>query len=142
MNNFEVREYILRQLVHLEESKKTMLDAYFPLPDRHAERKSTEILFGRYVHRIEKLLFCLTHEPDFQLTFVVIDSTVTIRDKRSQVLERYKICYPDKADIDAGCISFLSPLGRQLLLSPIYSTVQVALPGGECEYTVERITVP
>ncbi|MFB9327977.1 GreA/GreB family elongation factor [Paenibacillus aurantiacus] len=142
MNNLEIRAYILGQLVHLEESKKAMLDAYFPLPDRHVERKSTEILLERYVHRIEKLLFCLTHEPDFKLTFVVIGSTVTIRNKQSHVAESYKICYPDHADIDAGCISFLSPLGRQLLLSPIYSTVNVAVPDGECEYVVECISVP
>lgn len=142
MNNFEARAYILRQLVHLDESKKTMLDAYFPLPDRLAERKSIEIMLERYVHRIEKLLFCLTHEPDYTLTFVVVGSTVTIRNTQSQVSESYKICYPDHVDIDAGCISFLSPLGRQLLLLPIYSTVQVAVPDGQLEYVVERITMP
>ncbi|MBB3113350.1 transcription elongation factor GreA [Paenibacillus phyllosphaerae] len=139
MNNFDMRDRILQQLVRLEESKTDFLD-HFPLPAGYEERRSVAILMERYVHRLEKLLFFLTHDSGFRLNFVIIDSTVTIMNTQLNTLESYKICFPDNSEVDAGHISFLSPIGRQLLLAPIYTNVNLTVPDGECEYVVNQIT--
>ncbi|MCR2805798.1 GreA/GreB family elongation factor [Paenibacillus soyae] len=142
MHTLELKDQILHQMIRLEESKTDMLNAHFPLPSRVRERKEIEILLQRYVHRLEKLVISLNQEPDFRLTCVIIGSTVSIRSKQWNASETYRICYPDNSDIDTGCISFLSPLGRQLLLAPLYTDVKVELPDGEYEYVVEQISYP
>jgi regulator of nucleoside diphosphate kinase len=70
---------------------------------------------------------------------VTMHSRVSVRDLKSRETETYTLVFPDDADIDAGKLSVLAPLGAALLGASEGEVVEFAAPGGTRRLRVEKI---
>ena len=71
---------------------------------------------------------------------VYIGTKVTVWYEEDHEEEDYVICYPEQSDPDTGFISFLSPVGKQLLLKNINEKLLLKIPTGEVPVTIKEIT--
>ena len=134
----ELKEYFSRQLVLLDENKLEFLDLYFPYAQFNPERKKVDSLIAEYTQQIEKLL---NSDPLKEIPrFVFIGSTVTCLDLDQQVADQYTICFPEESDPDNGLISFLSPVGQQLLLAKVNHPLTIETPNGKLRVLVSEVS--
>ncbi|HQI28251.1 MAG TPA: nucleoside diphosphate kinase regulator [Sedimentisphaerales bacterium] len=70
---------------------------------------------------------------------VTMNSTVEIRDLKSGETETYTLVYPERADINANCISILAPIGTAILGCRVGDVVRVKTPSGVRRIRVEEI---
>lgn len=131
------REKLVAQLITLGEEKRAFLDAYFDM--REPERSHMERLLKAYTQCVEKLL----QEPDGELdSMVLIGSSVGFEYIDFHTSDSFMITMPDEADPDKGCISFLSPVGHQLLLGRKGEVRVVNTPSGSMRIRITQIGMP
>ncbi|NGX98580.1 MAG: nucleoside diphosphate kinase regulator [Candidatus Afipia apatlaquensis] len=70
--------------------------------------------------------------PDARLLpgLVTMDSEVTFRDDISMQERAVTLVYPEAADVDAGRISILTPIGAALIGLSVGQTIEFQTPGG------------
>ncbi|WP_440111567.1 GreA/GreB family elongation factor [Paenibacillus sp. QZ-Y1] len=128
------REKLVSQLFTLGEEKRTFLDAYFDV--REPERIELERLLIAYTQCVEKLLL----GPDEDLDSVVlIGSFIQFEYVDFHTSDSFWIVMPDDANLDAGRISFLSPVGRQLLLGSVGEIRSVNTPSGSMKVRITKV---
>lgn len=71
---------------------------------------------------------------------VEIGSTLVVKKQSSGEEAKYQIVGPEEVDIAAGKISYLSPLGSELLKKKRGEIVTVITPKGKMAYEIIRIT--
>lgn len=99
--------------------------------------QTTEFL-AREIERAEIL-------PDARLLpgLVTMDSEVTFRDDISMQERAVTLVYPEAADVDAGRISILTPIGAALIGLSVGQTIEFQTPGGRWRsLTVLRVQQP
>lgn len=138
--NQNFREVLRSQLSFFEEQRLNFLDTYVSsqYDNRHL-RKKIEQMIERYVDEVGRLVAMETLQPD-PLERVLIGAVVIIRYEDELDTDTLTVCFPDQSDPDQGRISFLSPIGSQLLLARTNDVVQVSTPNGEMNISVEHIT--
>jgi transcription elongation factor GreA len=134
----KLKEHFSRQLVLLDENRSEFLDLYFPYAHSNQERKKMDSLIAEYTRQIGKLLRSDPLEEIPQ--FVFIGSTVTCLDLDHHVEDQYTICFPEESDPDNGLISFLSPVGQQLLLAKVNHPVTIETPNGKLRVFVSKVS--
>ncbi|MGQ8872637.1 GreA/GreB family elongation factor [Paenibacillus sp. TSA_86.1] len=128
------REMLVSQLLILGEEKRTFLDAYFDV--RSPERVQLDKQLMAYTERVEQLLA----GPDELLSSVVlIGSQIELEYVDFHTLDRLTIVMPEEADPDEGQISFLSPVGRQLLLGNKGEIRAISTPSGSMKIRIASI---
>ena len=70
---------------------------------------------------------------------VTMNSRVRVRDLESDETEVYTLVYPDEADIEAGRVSAISPLGRALLGRRAGEEIEVVAPMGVRRMKIEKV---
>ncbi len=70
---------------------------------------------------------------------VTMNTQVQVRDVKADETEVYTLTYPDEADIDAGKLSVLAPLGMALLGTKVGQTVKFDAPAGQRRLKIEKI---
>jgi len=70
---------------------------------------------------------------------VVFGSTVDLLDVQSDQQSTYKIVGEDEADINAGLISFSSPIARAMIGKNEGDEVSFSAPGGEKQFEVIKV---
>jgi regulator of nucleoside diphosphate kinase len=83
--------------------------------------------------------------PDARLLpgLVTMDSEVTFRDDISMQERAVTLVYPEAADVDAGRISILTPIGAALIGLSVGQTIEFQTPGGRWRsLTVLRVQQP
>jgi regulator of nucleoside diphosphate kinase len=70
---------------------------------------------------------------------VTMHSRVRVRDLEEDEPETYTLVYPDEADIDAGRLSVLAPLGTALLGTRVGEVVEFDVPAGTRRVKVDRV---
>lgn len=78
----------------------------------------------------------------FPADVVMMDSTVEFEDLETGEIAEYTITFPERADVDAGRISILAPIGTALIGCREGSVVKWSTPGGIRRLKVRRITSP
>ena len=73
---------------------------------------------------------------------VTMHSRVRVRDLKSDEAETYSLVYPDEADIDAGKLSVLAPIGTALLGYRAGDVVEWPVPAGVARFRVEDARRP
>lgn len=135
-----LREKLVEQLTFIDENRRTFMDTYFPTDRyRYEERERYGKLFDRYVSTVEDVIGKLDDTSNLSLPYVLIGSEVSlfyIRDNEEDLLT---VDFPEKADPDKGIVSFLSPIGSQLLLCPLQGTVELDTPNGKESVTIRNI---
>ncbi|CAH0117878.1 MULTISPECIES: GreA/GreB family elongation factor [unclassified Paenibacillus] len=138
MKDNDIVRYLKEQLSYFKERKLEFIDTHYPQPE-HPARAKTDSLLSRYTSRVQQLIE-ETGESGLRSTdIVVIGSTVTICDLDTGGTDTLTICFPDQANIDGGGISFLSPMGSQLLLAGKDETVTIEVPNGKLPIRIEQI---
>ncbi len=82
------------------------------------------------------------HPTAFPADVVTMDSAVEFEDLATGEIEEYTITFPEHADIDAGHISILSPIGTALIGCQVGNIVKWSTPGGIRQLKVRRVTPP
>lgn len=126
---------LLRQLVYFDEEKTAFLDHYFPLYGK--ERSGVDRLLSGYVSALETIVSDFNEERLHSV--VLIGSRVSIRYADDDTEESYTIVFPDRAEPGNNSISFLSPVGMQLLTRKTDETCRLAVPFGEIDVRIESI---
>lgn len=128
------REQLVSQLLTLGEEKRAFLDAYFDV--HNAERVQLDKQLTAYTERVEQLLA----GPDELLNSVVlIGSQIELEYVDFHTSDALTIVMPEEADPDAGQISFLSPVGRQLLLGSKGEIRAISTPSGSMRIRIVDI---
>lgn len=131
-------ENLVKHLVEMEEEKTRLLEEYFPEPS--TERNEIEKLIVNYIKHVDQLIRnknrSMTKES--KVPFVTIGSEVEIQDLSNQEVFKYRIVSPFRGG-GKGDISYLSPVGRSLLLKKVGDEVKVKAPGGVFLYKIKSI---
>ncbi|OMF34701.1 hypothetical protein BK133_11870 [Paenibacillus sp. FSL H8-0548] len=129
-----VREQLVVQLVLLSDEKNRFLDSYFVMQGK--ERTEISQFLSIYTQTVQKLLKASDEELQSK---VLIGSQVTIEYPDFDTKDSFTIVMPDAADPDENLISFLSPVGKQLLLAGIDEVISVAAPSGAIRTRIAAI---
>lgn len=138
MNHSELersKDQLTRQLLFFDEEWNGFINAY--MPERTSARSGVERLMTRYVSELERLVADFT--PERLHASVLIGSTVRLRYPDEGETESWTIVFPDRADFECGRISFLSPVGLQLLLATAGETRTLETPAGGAKVEVEQV---
>lgn len=132
------KDYYVQQLYYIDENIKELTNLYLsntPVQER------LKHFFNLYVLEVEDLL--KTNKRNEIISFfpkVFIGTKVTVLYDEEDETEDYVICYPEQSDPDLGYISFLSPVGRQLLFKNLGDKVSIKIPTGELLVTIKEIS--
>lgn len=137
--SFNTFEKLVKQLVEMEEGKSKILDDYFPEPS--TERTEMTAFIENYIEKVEQLIGNAdkSETTDNDIPFVTIGSEVEIEDIIDKESFKYRIMSPFSGDINDGDISYLSPVGKSLLLKRIGDEIEVKAPGGVFQYIIKSI---
>jgi len=70
---------------------------------------------------------------------VIFGSLVTIINMDTEQSTTYRIVGDDEADVNAGKVSYQSPIARALMSKEIGDVVVVKAPGGDVEYEIDDV---
>lgn len=139
-----IYEGLIKHLVDMEEEKNKVLEEYYY--DMTADRLNFENLIDNYVINIDKYIKNaeIADKSDSDCPFVVINSVVEVEDLSNNSVEKFQIISPFLNDhsLDGESASYLSPIGRSLLLKKQGEKVIVETPMENIEYRVKSIELP
>lgn len=137
-NNPQHKEYLVKQMVYIDENTKELTTLYVASTPVQEQVKN---FFSLYLLELEELL---SADPKNSLVpflpKVYIGTRVTVLFEEESDTEDFVICFPEQSDPDSGCISFLSPVGRQLLLKKIGESVLLKIPTGDLRVRIKEIS--
>ncbi|MBU7594833.1 GreA/GreB family elongation factor [Metabacillus halosaccharovorans] len=132
------REHLVQQMVYIDENIKELTNLYNASTPVQEQLKN---FFHLYLLELEELLSADQKSNLISsLPKVYIGTRVTVLFDDENDTEDFIICFPEESDPDSGCISFLSPVGRQLLLKKIGEKVMLKVPTGELPVVIKEIT--
>ncbi|WP_235192175.1 GreA/GreB family elongation factor [Cytobacillus firmus] len=70
----------------------------------------------------------------------MVETKVTVLFDGEDDREVSHICLREESDPDNGCISFLSPVGRQLRLKNLGEKTSLMIPSGQLDVVIENIS--
>jgi transcription elongation factor GreA len=82
----------------------------------------------------------LLDETNIDTSKVSILSKVTIKNKKNNASVTYTLVSEEEADLKAGKISTMSPIGKGLLGKKKGDTAKIKTPAGEMEFEIINIT--
>jgi regulator of nucleoside diphosphate kinase len=85
----------------------------------------------------------LISDPEVRPGLVVMGSKVEFRDDVTGQVRQVTLVYPDEADVEAGKISVLTPIGAALIGLSVSQSIEFEAPGGDLRsLTVLRVDHP
>lgn len=131
---------LITHLVNFEEQQESIIDEYYP--QLNQERLDISQLIAKYNNQLGEIVknIITTPEADYTFPCVIIGSEVTIRDLASKEILYYSISGPYYEGFNYDDISYLSPVGRSLLLRRVGDIVVVKTPSGLYKYELLSIT--
>lgn len=129
------RAQLISQLIYLNDDKTYFLDQYFPSYGQ--ERSRVDQTLAAYSASLETILANFNEQS--LASSVLIGSQVQLCYIEDDFMESYTIVYPHHAKPNDNKISFLSPIGLQLLMTKRNETYQLKIPSGEVKVKVENI---
>lgn len=132
-------ENLVKHLVEVEEQKEKLLEEYFPEPSK--ERDELKKLIANYIKNLESLIE-ESHKSaatNTSLPFVAIGSEVEIQDLSTQEVQRFRLVTPFSGEIGGNDVSYISPVGRALLLKRVGDEVTANVPAGILRYKINSI---
>jgi len=135
-------ETLVKHLVNIEEKKRDIIDYYFPHFSK--EREDFERYFERYIIQIDQLIRRIVIKGQTQcdnLPFVTIGSEIEVEELTEQKMYKFRLVSPFNKNIKVDDVSFLSPVGKSLLLKKIGDEVMVNVPDGIFNYKIKSIKI-
>lgn len=136
-----VFKLLVKHLVEIEDERDRILKDYYPSLTR--EREGFQQMINQYINEIENKI-CnadIQDEEGGSCPFVIIGSVVELEDLKSMEIERLQIISPfiNKLNVNSNCASYLSPLGRALLLKGSGERAEIETPAGRELYRIKSI---
>lgn len=133
---------LLANLVELEEGIGEIIDVFFREPSKDAEdlKKVLKDYMCWMDAMVKRVNVMATADNDFP--YVVIGSEVIVEDSGGSGTYNYRLVSPLKNKVDSNEISFLSPMGRAMLLKRVNQSFVVEAPGGNFEYKILAVKIP
>lgn len=135
----EIFENLIKQLVYLEEEKLNIVDQYFPKISKN--RNDFKEFIDDYIKRID-LLLKNSKKSEINnnfIPFVTVSSEVEIQDVDYDDTLTFRIIDPAIGSVKDGDASYLSPVGKSLLLKKVGDEATVKAPGGVFRYKIKSI---
>ncbi|MDQ0229430.1 GreA/GreB family elongation factor [Metabacillus malikii] len=131
-----INEELLSQLVYLDEQGQELMETYFA-----NDRIKFKEFYHLYTTEVEAYISNLhaQKKQTNKLEKVFIGCKVIVKYEDDDETEEYIICFPEQSNPDEGCISFLSPVGNQLLLRSVGEHMKLNTPGGEIGIVITDI---
>lgn len=129
------RTQLVNQLVYFDDGLLSFLDEY--CPERNSQRALVEKTIAQYSSILESILQNFT--TDKLNAYALIGSKVTVQYLDDQSTESYIIVFPANADPERHRISFLSPLGLQLLMAQKNDGYELEVPSGMIPVRIQDI---
>lgn len=130
---------LILHLVNIEDDKKKLIEEYFPHPSKERTRFSN--VLDNYIARIDFLIknnISVGESTDNSFPFVIINSEVEVQDIGTNEIIKFRIISPFN-NKDVNDVSYLSPVGRSLLLKGVGDEVTIDTPGGKLSYKIQSI---
>lgn len=132
------RQHLISQLTFFDEQFAIFLDTYFH--DYNRARSEMDHLIRAYIEKLEAILGGDDEQLEDALTSIVLlGSSAKLKFAEDGLSETYTVVYPTEADLDQNRISFLSPIGKQLLLAQAEDELEIAGPSGNYQVKIEEI---
>jgi len=119
------KSFMHEQLLQLEEIRSHQMEQY--VLQHNLEHKRLEQLLDQYIQHTKNLLSL--SEPPMQQR-VLLHHDIEIEYVEDGFVDKYCIVLPHETNPEEGKISLLSPVGRQLLLAPLHSELDLETPAG------------
>lgn len=129
-----VFEKLIEHLIYIEESTDSLADFYFP--DSPKEQEDMKLFFRNYVKTIEnemghvKVVKSFANAPCLDtlntFPFVIIDSEVELEPVSGKAAYNYRVIHPDSQINVKNGITYLSPIGKALLLKNAGSEIDIS----------------
>ncbi|MFS0864810.1 GreA/GreB family elongation factor [Fredinandcohnia sp. 179-A 10B2 NHS] len=136
INQLDTNVFI-KQLEYIDQNIQELTRLYMlntPVPER------IEDFFNLYVSELEAYVESFTQRGvPREIPKVFIGTKVSVLFDGDNDPEVYHICLPKESNPDEGRISFLSPVGRQLLLRKLGEEVLLRTPSGEVPVRIQQI---
>ncbi|WP_036675210.1 GreA/GreB family elongation factor [Paenibacillus tyrfis] len=132
------RAQLINQLLYFDEQSSAFLDDF--CPQQGKERVNLEKLIEQYTAVLERLL--AQDEVQFMQSLyskVLIGSSVKVKYEEDGLEETFTIVFPTLTAPDKNYVSFLSPMGRQLLLATSGAEQTIEIPAGSFAVTIEEV---
>jgi transcription elongation factor GreA len=137
-------DVLVKHLVDIEEEKDRIMGEYYP--NVTDERDKFKQLISTYINEIEEYLSNSKVKDNISrdFPFVTIGSIVEIEDLTYKETEKLTIVSPfiNKASMNLNCASYLSPMGKTLLLKKVEDRVVIETPAGKSTYIIKSIELP
>lgn len=132
-------EYLVKHLEHIRNTKNDIIDQYFPEPSD--SRDELKQLISDYIKRIDTLIKNVNGIENTLngLNFVTIGSTATVEDLDEHQIYEFHIISPLENRTKSNDVSYISPVGKALLLKQIGDIVTVKAPAGVFRYKIKSI---
>jgi transcription elongation factor GreA len=132
---------LLANLLEIEEGIYRIMDDFFPEPTKEADqiKQIMNDYVGQLSNTINNISTMETATNEFP--YVIVGCEVVVEDADNRKAYHYKLVSPLKNKIDINEISFLSPMGKALLLKKVGDSFTVEAPGGKFDYKVLSIKV-
>lgn len=140
----EVFEILVKHLVDIEEEKERLLERYFP--ETTDDRQNFEAMIDEYFKGIENYI-SITKVNDIvksECPFIIIGCVVELESEEDDESETYQIVSPFESKLSSNFdyASYLSPMGRALLLKRKGDKVDIETPMGKFTYIIKNIKIP
>ncbi|WP_147533498.1 GreA/GreB family elongation factor [Bacillus marasmi] len=132
------KEELLKQLVYIDENIQELTELYIASTPVQERIKNFYHLYTLEVEDLLKQNKGNRSVHDFPKVFIGTKVTVLYED--DDETEDYVICFPEQSNPDEGYISFLSPVGKQLLLRKIGENISLKIPTGSVSVTIKEIS--
>ncbi len=133
--------YLLANLVELEEGISEIIDVFFREPSKEADELKR--VLNDYVRWLDGTLKRVTIKATADNNFpnAVIGSEVVVAESGGSGTDCYKLVSPLRNKIGSNEISFLSPMGKAMLLKKVNDRFVVEAPGGTFDYQILAIKI-
>jgi transcription elongation factor GreA len=140
----KVFEVLVKHLVDTEEKKDQVLEKYYP--EITKERKDFQDFVEDYIKKVEQRIYSakVVENNKEICPFVIIGSIVELENLEDQEIEKYHIVFPfeNNSSTKIDFASFLSPVGKALLLKKAEDIITIKNPMGKLTYSIKSIEIP
>lgn len=132
---------LLANLVELEEGIDEIIDVFFREPSKEAE--NLKRVLNEYIQWLDGTIkrVKVDENADNDFPYAIVGSEVVVEDVAGKETYCYKLVSPLKNKVDSNEISFLSPMGKAMLLKKVKDQFVVEAPGGNFDYQIKSVTI-
>lgn len=132
---------LLANLVELEEGIDEIIDVFFREPSKEAEELKR--VLNEYIQWLDATVnrIKIDENSDNDFPYAVVGSEVVVEDVGNKENYCYKLVSPLKTKVNSNEISFLSPMGKAMLLKKISDVFVVEAPGGKFNYKIKSVAI-